>query len=66
VSVIITTSRRLRVCGRACAGSRLPVPAITSQRSPGAPPAARFGAVAFVLRFGSCLNCHAHFSRPGV
>jgi hypothetical protein len=31
------------------------------QRSPGAPPAARFGAVAFVHRFGSDLNSHVHF-----
>lgn len=31
------------------------------QRSPGAPPEARFGAVAFVHRFGSYLNSHVHF-----
>jgi len=31
------------------------------QRSPGAPPGARFGAVAFVHRFGSYLNSHVHF-----
>ena len=31
------------------------------QRSPGAPPDARFGAVAFVHRFGSYLNSHVHF-----
>ncbi len=31
------------------------------QRSPGAPPRARFGAVAFVHRFGSYLNSHVHF-----
>jgi hypothetical protein len=31
------------------------------QRSPGAPRAARFGAVAFVHRFGSFLNSHVHF-----
>ncbi|MBK9776334.1 MAG: transposase [bacterium] len=31
------------------------------QRSPGAPPDARFGAVAFVYRFGSYLNSHVHF-----
>ena len=31
------------------------------QRSPGAPPEARFGAVAFVHRFGSSLNSHVHF-----
>ena len=30
------------------------------QRSPGAPPDARFGAVAFVHRFGSYLNSHVH------
>jgi hypothetical protein len=31
------------------------------QRSPGAPLDARFGAVAFVHRFGSYLNSHVHF-----
>jgi len=31
------------------------------QSSPGAPPKARFGAVAFVHRFGSYLNSHVHF-----
>jgi hypothetical protein len=31
------------------------------RRSPGAPPGARFGAVAFVHRFGSYLNSHVHF-----
>jgi hypothetical protein len=31
------------------------------QRSPGAPPGARFGAMAFVHRFGSYLNSHVHF-----
>jgi len=31
------------------------------QRSPGARPDARFGAVAFVHRFGSYLNSHVHF-----
>ena len=31
------------------------------QRSPEAPPGARFGAVAFVHRFGSYLNSHVHF-----
>ena len=31
------------------------------QRSPGAPPGARFGAIAFVHRFGSYLNSHVHF-----
>ena len=31
------------------------------QRSPDAPPGARFGAVAFVHRFGSYLNSHVHF-----
>ncbi len=31
------------------------------QRSPGAPPGARFGAVAFVHRFGSTLNSHVHY-----
>jgi hypothetical protein len=31
------------------------------QGSPGAPPEARFGAVAFVHRFGSYLNSHVHF-----
>jgi hypothetical protein len=31
------------------------------QRSPSAPPGARFGAVAFVHRFGSYLNSHVHF-----
>ncbi len=31
------------------------------QRSPGAPPGARYGAVAFVNRFGSYLNSHVHF-----
>ena len=31
------------------------------QRSPGAPPGARYGAVAFVHRFGSYLNSHVHF-----
>jgi len=31
------------------------------QRSPGAPAGARFGAVAFVHRFGSYLNSHVHF-----
>ena len=31
------------------------------QRSPGAPADARFGAVAFVHRFGSYLNSHVHF-----
>jgi len=31
------------------------------QRSPDAPPGARFGAVAFVHRFGSYLNSHIHF-----
>jgi hypothetical protein len=31
------------------------------QRSPGGPPDARFGAVAFVHRFGSTLNSHVHF-----
>jgi hypothetical protein len=31
------------------------------QRSPGAPSDARFGAVAFVHRFGSYLNSHVHF-----
>jgi hypothetical protein len=31
------------------------------QRSPGAPAGARFGAVAFVHRFGSFLNSHVHF-----
>jgi hypothetical protein len=31
------------------------------QRSPGAPNDARFGAVAFVHRFGSYLNSHVHF-----
>ncbi len=30
------------------------------QRSPGAPAGARFGAVAFVHRFGSYLNSHVH------
>jgi hypothetical protein len=30
------------------------------QRSPAAPPGARFGAVAFVHRFGSYLNSHVH------
>ena len=30
------------------------------QRSPGAPTSARFGAVAFVHRFGSYINCHVH------
>lgn len=30
------------------------------QRSPGVPPGARFGAVAFVHRFGSYLNSHVH------
>lgn len=30
------------------------------QRSPGAPATARFGAVAFVHRFGSYLNSHIH------
>lgn len=30
------------------------------QRSPSAPPGARFGAVAFVHRFGSYLNSHIH------
>ena len=34
------------------------------QRSPGAPPGARFGAVAFVHRFGSYLNGHVHFHVP--
>jgi hypothetical protein len=31
------------------------------QRSPGAPAGARYGAVAFVHRFGSYLNSHVHF-----
>jgi len=31
------------------------------QRSPGAPSGARFGAVAFVHRFGGYLNSHVHF-----
>jgi hypothetical protein len=31
------------------------------QRSPGAPADARFGAVAFVHRFGNYLNSHVHF-----
>jgi hypothetical protein len=31
------------------------------QRSPGAPPGARFGAVLFVHRFGSYLNSHIHY-----
>ena len=31
------------------------------QRSPGAPTTARYGAVAFVHRFGSYLNSHVHF-----
>ena len=31
------------------------------QNSPDAPPGARFGAVAFVHRFGSYLNSHVHF-----
>ena len=31
------------------------------QRSPGAPASARFGAVAFVHRFGSYLNSHVHY-----
>ncbi len=31
------------------------------QNSPDAPPCARFGAVAFVHRFGSYLNSHVHF-----
>jgi len=31
------------------------------QRSPGAPPEAQFGAVAFVYRFGNYLNSHVHF-----
>jgi len=31
------------------------------QRSPGAPSTARFGAVAFVHRFGGYLNSHVHF-----
>ena len=31
------------------------------QRSPGAPPDARFGAVAFVHRFGGYLNSHIHY-----
>ncbi len=31
------------------------------QKSPGAPPKARFGAVVFVHRFGSFLNSHVHF-----
>ena len=31
------------------------------QQSSGAPPGARFGAVAFVHRFGSYLNSHVHF-----
>jgi hypothetical protein len=31
------------------------------RRSPGAPADARFGAVAFVYRFGSYLNSHIHF-----
>ena len=31
------------------------------QRSPDAPPNARFGAAAFVRRFGSYLNSHVHF-----
>ena len=31
------------------------------QRSPGAPPGARFGAVAFVHRFGGFLNSHVHY-----
>ena len=31
------------------------------QRSPGAPSSARFGAVAFVHRFGSTLNSHVHY-----
>jgi len=31
------------------------------QRSPDAPPGARFGAVAFVHRFGGYLNSHVHF-----
>ncbi len=31
------------------------------QNSPGALTGARFGAVAFVHRFGSCLNSHVHF-----
>ena len=31
------------------------------QRSPGAPPDARFGAVAFIHRFGGYLNSHVHF-----
>jgi len=31
------------------------------QRSPGAPSGARFGAVAFVHRFGSYLNSHVHY-----
>jgi hypothetical protein len=30
------------------------------QRSPTAPPGARFGAIAFVHRFGSYLNSHVH------
>ena len=31
------------------------------RRSPAAPPGARFGAIAFVHRFGSYLNSHVHF-----
>jgi hypothetical protein len=37
------------------------VEATLRKRSSGAPPGARFGAVAFVHRFGSYLNSHVHF-----
>jgi len=37
------------------------VETMVRRRSPGAPPGVRFGAVAFVHRFGSYLNSHVHY-----
>ena len=48
------TSGLLRIFLRA-------VETMLRQRSPVAPPSARFGAVAFVHRFGSFLNSHVHY-----